>query len=304
MKYIMAQPAINRFKWELDVQLTNLLSLGVDGTEIVLLFATGDTEIPKYFRKKYGVETYVYPDLRENKQYIPSIKPYLWYQFLKDQPWAEDETWFYMDADVIFREIPTIEGASPTTWLCSNTDSYLNPKYILSKDDTGTLFKGMQDTVGVNVEDWDGKSGGAQWVIVQPKADYWLKVYEDCDKLFDYMCSQEQILKKRHGRNYVPIQAWTAEMWSQLWNMQLWGIEPRIDEELDFAFATDDISRWNEVKILHNAGVASSGGGMFFKGQYVNTTPFEDDLSFVNPTKCSYVYVQAIKKAKENALPS
>ncbi|EJX88792.1 hypothetical protein HMPREF1366_02854, partial [Enterococcus faecium ERV26] len=36
MKYILCQPAINRFKWELEVCLTNLKKLGIK--DIVLLF--------------------------------------------------------------------------------------------------------------------------------------------------------------------------------------------------------------------------------------------------------------------------
>lgn len=300
MKYIMVQPAVTRFKWELDVQLTNLTSLGVKGSDIVLLFAENVHEIPEYFREHYGVQAFVYSDDRDDKSYIPSIKPYLWWRFLIDQPWAEHEQWFYMDADVIFRELPTgLDEANEKLYLCSNTDSYLGPKYIKSKG--GYLFDTMQMIVDVDVSDWDGKSGGAQWVITNPTAKYWQKVYKDCNELYAYMCSVEADLREQYGRDYEPIQAWTAEMWSQLWNLQVFGIEPKIIKELDFAFATDDISRWDEVKILHNAGVIGPGA-MFFKGQYTDYEPFDEDFSSIDRSKCSYRYVEAILKAKENAL--
>ncbi|HAP6793437.1 TPA: hypothetical protein IVM20_001887 [Enterococcus faecium] len=50
-----------------------------------------------------------------------------------------------------------------------------------------------------------------------------------------------------------------------------------------------------EVKILHNAGVTTNDEDLFFKGRYVTSTPFDEDLSFVNKKKCSYAYVKAIK---------
>ncbi|HBC2693932.1 TPA: hypothetical protein IYD21_002835, partial [Enterococcus faecium] len=52
MKYILCQPAINRFKWELEVCLTNLKKLGIK--DIVLLFSRHDDQIPIFFEKEYG----------------------------------------------------------------------------------------------------------------------------------------------------------------------------------------------------------------------------------------------------------
>lgn len=306
MRYLMVQPAINRFKWELQVQLTNLIDLGVEPEDIVLLFAINDNDkgidnsIPSYFAEKYGVEVHSYQDERENKQYIPSIKPYLWMKFLQEDKSRETGTYFYMDADVIFRELPDLTGlgASESVWLCSDTDSYLSPKYIRSKGEQ--LFKDMQSIVGVDVSDYDGKSGGAQWVIVNPKAEYWQKVYEDCTPLYNLMRRSEGKLIAENGSDYVPIQKWTAEMWSQLWNMQLFGVEPKIVKELDFCMAPDDISRWYETKIYHNAGATEANKDLFFKGKWVNSSPFRASHSNVSKQKCSYKYVEAIKKASSS----
>ena len=63
MKYILCQPAIPRFKWELDVCLTNLKSIGIK--DIVLLFREQDASIPIYFEEKYNVEVHVYEDNSE-----------------------------------------------------------------------------------------------------------------------------------------------------------------------------------------------------------------------------------------------
>lgn len=306
MKYLIVQPAIPRFKWELQVQLTNLIDLGVKPKDIILLFAINDKDkgidnsIPSYFAEKYGVEVHSYQDERQNKHYIPSIKPYLWMKFLQEDASREIGTYFYMDADVIFRELPDLTGlgASESVWLCSDTDSYLSPKYVKSKGED--LFAAMQAIVGVDVSDYDGKSGGAQWVITNPTAAYWEKVYKDSTLLYEFMFSQERRLKKENGPDYVPIQKWTAEMWAQLWNLQLFGVEPEIVKELDFCMAPDDISRWYETKIYHNAGATEANKDLFFKGKWVKNGPFWANHSNVSKDKCSYKYVEAIKKTSSS----
>ncbi|MDD9149337.1 hypothetical protein OYT88_12375 [Sporolactobacillus sp. CQH2019] len=163
-------------------------------------------------------------------------------------------------------------------------------------------MKLMADVIGINEEDaygFKGCSAGAQWIIKDPYADYWEKVYEDCGKLYSMFSRVEAHYKQKHGNDYVPIQKWTAEMWAQLWNMKRFGIQPAISHELDFAFATDDRERFHQVKILHNAGVTKDKKDLFFKGQYVNKDPFNENLSFVNKNKCSYEYVKAIRKVKK-----
>lgn len=298
MRFILCQPAINRFKWELDVCLTNLKKHGIN--DVILLFSEQDNSIPNYFEKKYQVECFVYPDNRQSKSYIPSIKPYLWWQFLKANPNAEHETYFYMDADVIFREIPDFSkiNYSEKVWVGSDTESYLSPDYICSKD--RDYMEKMADIIGITVKQaysLKGHSAGAQWIITNPSANYWQKVYKDCISLYRMFSNVEGQMKIKHGKDYVPLQKWTAEMWSQLWNMVYFNIQPEIDHELDFAFATDDIDKLDKVKILHNAGVTEDKKDLFFKGQYVNRDPFKDDLSFVNKKYCSFEYVKAIHEA-------
>lgn len=297
MYYIMAQPAVNRFKWELEVVLSNLKELGIEN--IILLFSRHDETIPPYLKNKYNIEVYVYDDERDYVNYIPSIRPYLWWKFLESNPHMENEIFFYLDSDVIFRERINYDNIqySDDVWVGSNTDSYLSPSYIQSKG--ADLLKKMCDIVMVDYEkikNLEGKSCGAQWLISKPTSEYWKKTYEDSNKLYQFLDSIEQDYMYKNGKSYVPIQKWTAEMWSQLWNVIYFDKDVEISNELEFCWATDDIHRWDEVKILHNAGVVNDNDGLFFKGKYVDVSPFEDDLSFVDKTKCSFKYVEAIKK--------
>ncbi|XOQ16706.1 MAG: Prophage pi2 protein 34 [Shouchella clausii] len=294
MKYILCQPATNRFKWELDVCLTNLKSHGIK--DIVLLFQRYDDDIPLHFEKKYGAEVHVYDDLREDKSYIPSIKPYLWWKFLEEDASRENGKYFYMDSDVIFREKLDFRRlpVKDDVWYCSDCNGYLNLDYIRSCGRGEGILHDMAEIIGVTIESLEtinNNSGGAQWLIKNPTSDYWKKVYKDSNKIWKYFETLDS-----------NIQKWTAEMWSQLWNMMYFNIGPKVSGELDFCWATDPIERWDEVKIMHNAGVTEGMTDLFFKGKYVETSPFDDDLSFVAKNRVSSKYVEAVQRVKTNEI--
>ncbi len=281
----MCQPAIFRFEWELEVSLTRLKKLGI--RDIVLLFSKHNSRIPSYLKDKYGVEVHVYDDNRQDKHYIPSIKPYLWARYLQEDRSREEESYFYLDSDVIFREIPTINPDS-NIWYGSDCGSYLGVEYIDSKGEG--LLESMCQVIGIDplLIRKENPTAGAQWVIKNPSFEYWLKVYEDSIKLFNYL-------------NTVPnttIQKWTAEMWAQLWNVYYFGKIPKVSDNLGFCWATDNVERYYDTKIYHNAGVVDDKRELFFKGKYVHKSPFMDDLSFVDATKASIKYVEAINEVE------
>lgn len=281
----MCQPAIYRFEWELEICLTRLKKLGIE--DIILLFSKHNSKVPSYLGTKYGVEVHVYDDRRLDKSYIPSIKPYLWAKFLQEDRSRENETYFYLDSDVILRDIPIVEP-NADIWYGSDCNSYLSVDYIDSKD-TG-LVESMSRCIGVDptVIRKVNPTSGAQWVITNPTFEYWLKVYEDSIKLYKHLCT-----KADSG-----IQKWTAEMWAQLWNVYYFGKTTEVSEELDFCWATDKVERYYETKIYHNAGVVDDRQGLFFKGKYVHKSPFKDDLSFVDTSKAGIKYVEALKEVE------
>jgi hypothetical protein len=282
----MCQPAIPRFEWELEVALTRLKKLGID--DIVLLFSRNDSKIPIRLQEKYGVEVHVYTDNRRDRTYIPSIKPYLWSMYLKEDKSRENESYFYLDSDAILREIPEVTP-NPDIWYGSNCWRYIGVDYI---DSTGKgIFEEMCKIVGVDPEYIRSQNPicGAQWVIANPTYEYWNKVYEDSVRLYRYL----------NSRTYSNIQKWTAEMWAQLYNVYYFGKITQVDSELDFCWATDDVQRYYETKIYHNAGVTEKYNDLFFKGKYITKTPFKEDFGFVNRNKASIKYVEALNDVKE-----
>jgi hypothetical protein len=261
-------------------------ALGID--DIVLLFTRYDKSIPSYLGNKYGVEVHVYDD-RDNGSYIPSVKPYLWSKYLQEDKSRENESYFYLDGDVVLRRVPNVVP-NKDIWYGSNCGRYLSVDYI---DSTGKgIFEEMCKIIGVDANKIRelNPGAGAQWVISNPTYEYWNKVYHDSNHLYKYLCS----------KTHSPIQKWTAEMWAQLYNVYLFEKSVEIHDELDFSWATDPVDRYYETSMLHNAGVTSDKERMFFKakynGHYSQNSPFNDDLSFVDPNKASIKYVEAIKE--------
>ena len=291
MKVILCQPAIERFRWELEVCITRLQKLGYD--EIVLLFAKYESSIPDYFRNKYGVECRVYNDDRGFKDYQPSIKPYLWWRYLEENPEAEKDDYLYVDSDVILRDTLDVINLDldPTHWFASDCEGYLGYDYIMGCEDGESIARRMAHIVRIPYQELEklrGNYGGAQWLISKPTAKYWHKVYDDTTTMHMYFQTVDS-----------NIQKWTAEMWAQLFNMVYFGIKTSVVTELDFCWATDPIDKWESKKIYHNAGVTHEDKQLFFKGLYDNgRSPFLEDLSFVDKSRCSSKYVEAIKEVK------
>lgn len=290
MKILLAQPALLRFQWELEVLLVNLRQFG--DLEVVLLFAGNNFTIPAYFRKHYPeCEVFMYEDRREDRyqpdEYKPAVRPYLWWQHLDAHPEAENETYFYLDSDIIFRSWPNLKTlmVTPKTWAGSDCSHYIDYNYLKKCVGGPTIAERMAEITGITLEQLQAVPGaGAQWLIENPTAAYWKRVYDDSLAIHRYFQTVNTDLQK-----------WTAEMWAQLYGMVREGVTVKIDKELDFCRPTDPIEVYDTVKILHNAGVMNDSE-MFYKGKYVQETPFGKNLDYVNPAKASRKYVEAIEK--------
>lgn len=301
MKILLAQPTVLRFKWELKVLLNNLDNLHFPLNDVVLLFASDSNDYADYFRSEFGVETHTYTDNRVDKKYIPSIRPYLWWQFLSEDSQREKNSYLYIDSDIVFRELPvTPDNLSTNKWYCADTLGYTNYTYVSTRPCGEEIVAKMNDIVGVTtnqLKEIDSGMGGAQWFIDKPKSDYWFQVYHNCIDIYNYFQSipnKTDIGQSTGGY----IQSWTAEMYAQVWTLAAFNIVPTVTDELSFSWAVDDIEKYYEHKLFHNAGVTSDMNDLFFKGNYIVHEPFDDDLSFVNKQKASYKYVQAITASK------
>ena len=291
MKYVMAQPAVQRFEWEVKVAIYALVKTGIPKEDIIILFSRHEESVISEI-ENIGVNVHVYLDERYNNEYIPSLKPYLMYRYLEEDTSRENETYFFMDSDVVVREVPEVifwDSSNTNIWYGSNCNGYLNYDYIIQCDNGKELLKDMAYIVGVSVDEIkliNNQCIGAQYIMTKPSKEYFHKVYMDSIKLWLYIKDKDTNLQK-----------WTVEMWSTLWNMIYFGIMPRVTDDLDFTWATDSVEEWDNNKIFHNAGVTDDMKDMFFKGSYINKDPFNEDIDYINKDKASYKYAQLITEA-------
>lgn len=282
MKFLFAQPAKKRFAWELKTVIKSLTDLGVEKGDIVLLFAKEDDSVVEEFSE---CETHVYEDERYDKAYIPSIRPFLWWKYLEEDKARENETYVYLDSDTLILDLSAFKVAvTKNRWYCSDTTGYIGLDYIKSVSHSSRTLEVMTDAIKVPIE-WleaiQDNSGGAQWVVKNPKAGYWHDVYVNSIVLYKAIEPLDTSLQK-----------WTAEMWAQLWTMYHYGVAPKVSDKLAFAWSTDN--ELGDKKIIHNAGVTADMN-LFFKGAYQDRPPLTDLNQ--ESGKVSDLYVKAIKEA-------
>jgi hypothetical protein len=238
---------------------------------------------------------YIYNDERINSKYSSSLRPHLLERLFNDNPEFNNETILYIDPDVVFtKKIDFTDMINDEYWHLSDTRSYIDSKYIRSKSDQ--LFNEMCSIVKVDPNDIigiDDAAGGAQYLMKNVNSEFWKKVYDDCESLYDHMRSTEHIYMPEY-----PIQSWTADMWSVLWNAIYFGHKVKINKDLDFSWATDGIHRWYETNIFHVAGVVSANDTHFYKCTY-QVSPFNKEISIMN-NNCTFNYVKEIKETAEN----
>ena len=84
-------------------------------------------------------------------------------------------------------------------------------------------------------------------------------------------------------------------MWSLLWNAWLHGHETKVDERISFCWSTDGIDKIEKHWILHNAGVTDGNSGLFFKGNYIDKLPYNEDL-YIDTNRVSSYYWNEVKE--------
>ena len=300
MKFLIVLPEHNYYLWQMLVQINNLKKFGFDKDTSYIIGKSGNNirsknldNIIKYSKSK--CDFYLYKDDRKDYTYSPSLTAHLLSKFFTDYPEYESETFFYIDPDVIFnRKIRFSDLEKNDVWYLSDTRSYIGTKYIKSKGEE--LLKEMCDVVGIDpeiVENNDENAGGAQLLMKNINSNFWKKVEKDSINLYKLM----ENTKDKYSPK-APIQSWTAEMWSLLWNAWLFEHKTKIIKRFNFCWATDPISKWKNCGIYHNAGVVKDDGELFMKPKY-QISPFKEDIKY-SSKYCSSKYVEEIEETKKN----
>lgn len=314
--FLSAQPDKTYFIWQLELQLRNLNSLGIDKSKIqVLVSYSTDVGLNADFEifmseSKNLAEFYCYPDKRQNPQYTSSVRANILKQHFELYPDLENETVFYHDSDILFSRIPAIKNVKKTAInYVSDTRNYLDIDYVRSVSDE-ELLQDMAAIVGVSVDTIEqnkSHTGGAQYILKGVNASFWEKVEKDSEALYICMKAYNRQLwinqyphKKEYRSKKRGIQAWCADMWAVLWNLWYHNKPVEIHPELDFSWPFSSIDEWNRKAIQHYSGNIEEKEQFFKKSEYLNYMPWYDSgLSSIPATNCSYKIVELIKKRKE-----
>jgi hypothetical protein len=303
LRYICAQPAIDYYAWQVEVMINNFKKNGINPNNIDIVCSINNGNIPdnwKTLQRHYNtVRFFFYNDERVNPCYISSIRPHILHKHFIEHPYLADEAIFYHDCDIVFTNpVNWNHLLEDDIWYLSDTQDYISADYIKSKG--YGIYERMCEIVGIHQsipEKYnDDSSGGAQYLMKNIDADFWKKVYDDSEHLYQFFLDHLKAFPEGCLNNYHPIQKWTADMWTVLWNAWYFGNETKIISEMSFTWPGRSIDEWGTHNILHNAGVTQERESekLFFKGNYMNNLPYDIKLEDFSEERCSYKYVEEI----------
>lgn len=313
--FVTAQPDVPYFVWQIKLYVNNFIEKGIDPNQIhvILGIVNRNTEPSEESLElnNLGIKLHHFKDERIKGHYIPSIKPFLISKWLQVNS-QYGKLFFLHDADIMFNRLPKFnEMLEDDISYLSDTVGYIGYNYILDcckryelqhpKSEKGQLINEMANVVGIDVElikKNQENSGGGQYLIKNTNSELWDKIYKDSTVLYDQMLDYQ----KRFPISPGEIQFWTAEMWSLLWNLWLYGHKTKITNELDFSWATDSIDIYNKRPILHMAGVTQDMRfKKFYKGEFINLDPIErlkEDptyFDFIEPNSSTIKYIDNMR---------
>jgi hypothetical protein len=262
--------------------------------------------------------------------YIPLLRPRTLDRHFTEFPDLVNDTIYYTDCDTVFTKDPlflkgewiqddvtrmSYTGVKETGYNYQNL-IYLDSKIAdviperIEQYKQANVVEGLLDIFGLDrefVDDQNQNFGGVQYLLKNVDASFWKAVFAGCIYIRRYLLNINRrfFISENKG-----IQSWCADLWSIQFNFWRLKIDSQTPEEMSFCWATDLIEKWDKYTIYHDAGVAEESvrgfpgctSALFYKRDfnYINnfSTPFEDDLSFVDPKYCSKNYVKCIEEAK------
>lgn len=314
---ICVQPSIPYYAWQVEVMLHNFSDLGIHNEfDIHCLFAYNKNEsdwetkvntiklvetkfngVAKFF---YYEDTRVYPI-----SYISSIRPNVLKQHFRAFDNLTKESIFYHDCDMIFSKFPSFLHdllENDTNWYVSDTKSYIGYDYIMQKgEDVLDLMCEIVNIDKQEVKNRQEQSGGCQYLMKGVGWEFFDKVEKDCERMYKEV-TQLNNKKISEDKSHHPLQIWASDMWCVLWNAWMRGYKTNIIPELDFSWCTDNVEKWNENYIYHNAGCVSSiSDTHFYKGDFISKYPYLYECETYLKDKCGYKYFEFIKYVGKNS---
>jgi hypothetical protein len=281
----------NRYLWEVECMIENILAQGYSHMIHVLVFYPHGEPLNQNFLKlddKYtkvpnilffyyqGTEALNDDILLTN--YGALMRPYCLKLHYQKYPALCKSAIWYTDSDIVYTKkinftkflsdninYVSLTGRRVGEETCHN---YLNVEYFDKKSRLANIeidiLSRVANLVGIErdtiVENDEG-AGGAQYLLKNVTPDFWQEVYDAAKKIRQYLMVVNQLAFDGHTKEEKEnngVQSFCADMWAVLWMLWKRGKKTQCPPELDFSWSTDPISELRRHAILHNAGVTSS----------------------------------------------
>ena len=302
LRFVSAQPASIYYAWQVEVMLNNFKSMGVNLNNVDIVCWKQNGVIPEEWLKLasgYAARFFFYDDTRETKHYISSIRPNILKQHWERYPELSLDAIFYHDCDIVFskpiQEWITEEMIMDNEWYGSDTRWYIAHSYIKGKGDD--IIQKMCEIMEMDesvIEANEMNAIGAQYLMKEIDYQFWNRVEKDSELLFRQITDLNNI-KKTETPSYHELQIWCSDMWAVLWGGWRRGAKTNCHPNFEFSWGTSTKDDYHKLNIMHNAGVTSSGHGLFYKAQYMNSLPYNAELT-INDNTASKKYWECIEK--------
>jgi len=331
VRFITCAPSDTYYTWQVHLWLESLRDIGKSDKATVLIY------LPKArpHNKKWDQIIALYPEAkfifyREKPEedinylislYIPIIREYLMWTYLKDHPEAEKEAIFFCDSDILFKDNFDIEHLlDDDVNYISDAISYMGIVYLDNKisevspdkkeaflsEDRAQEILNCAGVTRATAEANQAHSGGVQYLLKNTSVEFWAKVLNDSISI---VLKMQELNTKFFPSQQLGYQSWCADMWGILWNMWYFKKEVQVVPELAFSWASCSIDRVNTLPIFHNAGIIGEIMGdhkCFYKGKYhLGSDPTADPAldevinSFTSQKYGTWYYAKKLKELKE-----
>lgn len=329
LKFVQSCPSDIYYTWQVHLWLESLRNIGHSDKAISVIFTPKgreNTDKWKQIMELYPEsEFHFYKDEDNLNQllgiYIPVLRPYVLWKHFKAFPELSEKAIFYCDSDILFtKDFNVDKFLNDDVNYLSDTNSYINASYFDSKIKdvlpekleeykTRDILGELCSIIGISreiAEANNNHSGGAQYLLKNVDYEFWSKVMNDCIIIRTYLQTVNRQFFKDENTGY---QSWCADMFSVLWNLWFREQEVKVVPELNFAWATDPLSKLESHTIFHNAGITGTsmnGYPCFYKGKYhLGADPTKDPhlydiLSNEQSQKyCTWYYANELNNIKQ-----
>lgn len=304
VKFITCAPSDTYYTWQVHLWLESLREIGKSEKAIVLIYE------PKArpYNTKWDPIIALYPEskiifYREKPKedinllismYIPIIREYLMWTFLKEHPEESQNAIFFCDSDILFNSNFNIDAfIEDDINYISDAVSYMGATYIENKYkevlpekleayQSKDILQEILDCAGVKRETAianQADSGGVQYLLKNTNAEFWSKVMNDSIVI---NLKMKELNTKYFPSQELGFQSWCADMWGILWNLWYFNKEVKVIPEMAFSWASDNIEILETKTIFHNAGITGetmNGHMCFYKGKYhMGSDPTKDPM--------------------------